>query len=58
VVKVPDDEYTNITEGLDLSVWVCNNCGAFAETKEQVRHFETCKAGESKRWEQYYGQTS
>ena len=58
---VPISEYTLIEDWL-----TCNNCGAFAEVgfvgpsgatpmqAGMVRHHDTCKAGDSKRWEAYY----
>lgn len=35
-------------------VCVCNNCGAFAETEEKIKHHKTCQPGESKDWEKIY----
>lgn len=36
-------------------VFVCNNCGAFSIHKlKNLKHFATCKKGESKLWEEYY----
>lgn len=32
----------------------CNNCGAHARRVSAIQHFDTCKPGESKRWEEYY----
>jgi rubrerythrin len=43
------NEYTHIEEA---EVWTCNDCGAYAETKEKVKHYPTCKPGESKKEEQ------
>ena len=51
-MAVPDDEYTY--EEAPADVWVCNNCGAYAATKEQVVHHKTCKAGEAKFWLEFY----
>lgn len=44
------NEYTNVIEG----VWQCNDCGAHADSKENVVHHKTCVAGESKKLEEYY----
>ena len=41
-------EYTNVVEG----VWQCNDCGAHADSKENVVHHKSCTPGESKRWEE------
>ena len=45
------NEYTNVVEG----VWQCNDCGAHADSKEDVAHHESCTPGESKKWEESYG---
>jgi len=50
------DEYTYIDLEDEEGVWVCDNCGAHANEKENVKHHNTCKAGESKRWEKYYSE--
>lgn len=44
------NEYTNVIEG----IWQCNDCGAHADSKENVVHHESCVAGESKKWEKHY----
>jgi len=49
--QIPEREYTEIEEA---GVHVCNDCGAYAESPEQVEHHLTCKPGESKRWEKFY----
>ena len=36
------------------NVHVCNNCGAFAEEANKIKHCTTCKKGESKKWEKIY----
>ena len=48
--KYAPDDYTNVTE----DVCQCNNCGAYADTMENVVHHLTCKPGESKKWEDHY----
>lgn len=45
-------EYTWIED----DVCVCNNCGAHASSEKKVKHYKTCRAGESKRWENFYNQ--
>jgi len=45
-------EYTKIMPG----VIQCNDCGAHADTKENVVHHASCKPGESKVWEKLYAQ--
>ena len=42
------NEYTNVVEG----VWQCNDCGAHADSKENIVHHDSCTPGESKRWEE------
>ncbi len=42
--------YTTIDEG----IVVCNDCGAWAETEEEVVHHATCHPGESAYWQSYY----
>jgi hypothetical protein len=32
----------------------CNNCGAFASSPEKIKHFDTCRRGEAKKWEKFY----
>lgn len=55
------DDYTNqepvqphtYTEIDDVG-FVCNDCGAWGMTPEEVAHYPTCKPGESARWQKYY----
>jgi hypothetical protein len=42
--------YTNVTKG----VWQCNDCGAYADKKENIVHYDSCQPGESKKWEDFY----
>ena len=44
--------------GLDEDIFVCNNCGAHAETIESISHHNTCKKGEAKKWEKFYEENS
>jgi hypothetical protein len=46
------NQYTNVMDG----VWQCNDCGAHADTKENVVHFKTCQPGESAKWEKFYSE--
>ncbi len=45
--------YTHIDE----DIVVCNDCGAWAETEEEVTHYPTCTPGESAYWQKYYEET-
>ena len=47
--------YTKIDLGDNEHIHQCNDCGAYADSEEAVRHHKTCKPGESKRWEEFYG---
>jgi len=42
--------YTEVDEG----IVVCNDCGAHASTSDGVVHHETCRRGESRKWERFY----
>jgi len=46
-----DNETTYIDEA---DVYVCNNCGAYAGSVGAIKHYGTCKKGESKHWEEHY----
>lgn len=35
-------------------VWQCNDCGAYADKKENIQHHSTCVPGEAKKWEEFY----
>lgn len=35
-------------------IWSCNDCGAYADKPENVKHHESCVPGESKKWEKFY----
>lgn len=47
-----DDEITWVTD----DICTCNNCGAFAEKPELIRHYKNCRPGESKKWENFYSE--
>ena len=34
----------------------CNDCGAHADKQENIKHHDSCKPGESKKWEKYYSE--
>lgn len=40
----------------DVGLVVCDDCGAFAETPEDVKHYPSCKPGDSEKWEKYYNE--
>lgn len=33
---------------------ICINCGACANKREDVKHYEGCKPGDHKKWKEYY----
>ena len=39
---------------VDEKICVCNNCGAHAENEEGIKHFKTCRPGESEKWIKHY----
>jgi hypothetical protein len=47
---VPNAEITWIED----DVCVCNNCGAHADSPENIKHFDTCQAGDAEKWEKFY----
>jgi len=50
-----DSEFTYID---DADMWQCNNCGAYATTREAIQHHSTCKPGEAEYWEEFYTSNS
>ena len=42
------------TTWVEHDICVCNNCGAFADSPQNIKHHKTCTPGESKRWENTY----
>ena len=44
---IRDDRY-------DVKSYVCDNCGAHSESVHGIHHHDTCKKGESKKWEEVY----
>jgi len=47
---MPTDETTEVIKGTHQ----CNNCGAYADSPERIKHYKNCKQGESKKWEKFY----
>ena len=45
--------YTYIKEA---DIWQCDDCGAYADNKEDVNHHSSCKLNESKEWEKFYSE--
>ncbi len=39
-------------DGYDI--FVCEDCGQFAETTDKVIHATTCRIGESEYWKEHY----
>ena len=53
-----ENEYTQVEHPDDFEgateIWSCNDCGAYADKPENVKHHESCNPGEARRWEEYY----
>lgn len=39
---------------VDSGICVCNNCGAFASSEEEIIHHGGCHPGDSQRWQGFY----
>lgn len=55
--KIPYEAKTMAVEEvtwIDDTICVCDNCGAFADSPENIKHHRTCTPGESKKWEKFY----
>ena len=39
---------------VDRDIWVCDDCGAYAKSVEDISHFDSCRPGESEYWEKHY----
>ena len=56
------DQFFHIVEKFDdepacnVDKWQCVNCGAIADTVQQIVHYQGCKPGETKKWEQFYNE--
>lgn len=48
---MPEENTTYIEEA---NVYQCDDCGAHAPPLELIPHFDSCKTGESKRWQEIY----
>lgn len=46
--------YTHLDIGEPNDVVICNDCGAFADSEDEVVHHQTCEPGSAKKWEEYY----
>jgi len=44
--------YTQVDD--ELAIVVCDDCGAYASSEEDVKHWPSCKSGESERWCKHY----
>ena len=44
--------YTQVDD--ELAIVVCDDCGAYASSEEDVKHWPSCKSGESEEWCKYY----
>lgn len=49
-----NNEVTEIKLEDDDSVFVCDNCGAYASRAEDIIHYGSCTPGEAKKWERFY----
>ena len=38
----------------ELKLFLCVDCGAYAKTKEKIKHYSTCKPGEAEYWAKHY----
>ena len=48
--------YTHVCDVKDdgFEAWSCNDCGAYAESTDEIEHYPSCKTGESERWIKFY----
>ena len=46
------NSYTQVEE----DIWQCDDCGAFAPTKEAIDHYKSCKPGECEYWAGVYSE--
>ena len=51
---MPKHNIQHLVEEDYLDIWQCMDCGAHAKTAEKIEHHDSCKAGESKQWEEFY----
>ena len=52
------DEPYDITHIEEIGVYICNDCGAHARSMDNLRHYPTCKPGESKKWADFYAKAN
>jgi uncharacterized C2H2 Zn-finger protein len=48
--QFPEDPSCNVDK------WQCINCGALADTVQEIKHFPGCNPGEAKKWEDFYNE--
>lgn len=41
----------------EANIFVCDNCGAYADTIDRINHHSSCRHGESKKWEKFYNKS-
>jgi len=49
-----NESTTETTYIEEAGIHQCNNCGAYASSVSEIKHFESCQEGESKYWEDFY----
>jgi len=32
-------------------IWQCNDCGAYADVKDEITHYDSCTPGDCDKWE-------
>lgn len=48
------NSYIHLVEGDYLDIWQCNDCGAHADTVQEIKHYTACLPGELKKWQNFY----
>jgi len=55
---MPKHTYSKVEDPGDFDgaeeIWCCNDCGAYAGSKDKIKHHKSCKAGESEEWMEFY----
>lgn len=54
--SIQPHSYTHLDIGEVDDVVVCNDCGAFADSEDEVVHHASCRPGESQYWQAMYDQ--
>ena len=49
ITNIPGEEFYK-----GVMINKCNNCGAYAEEGTKIKHYDTCRPGEAKYWENFY----